>query len=208
VKAHVFVRKGMGMAILAVLITLTSLGLTGCEGESGPALSLHPFYLESDAETNPSLFGTWSSQEGDLSLRFEQDERMAIKLRIQETDGDHVSKAEFDVHLIRLGSTWFIDLYPRESDLGSTFYALHLLPAHSIARIELSHDSLELAFLDGYWLGKSFDAKTVDVSIQKTNDKILLTADTQDLQKLVDFYSSDSDAFPETVTLLRQESQE
>jgi hypothetical protein len=198
----------MGMMILAALMTLTSFGLTGCEGESGPALSLHPFYLESDAETNTSLFGAWSSQEGDLCLRFEQDERMAIKLRVQETDGDHVTNAEFDVHLIRLGSTWFIDLFPKESDLGSTFYALHLLPAHSIARIEVSHDSLELAFLDGYWLSKSLDAKTVDVAIEKVHGRILLTADTQDLQKLVDFYSSDSDAFPEAVTLLRQESQQ
>lgn len=194
-------------AWLAFLLTLGSFALSGCDGESGPALSLQPFYLEPDLQTDAGLVGTWTSEDGEVSFRFHEAEGKAYKLQVRETEGGRTSSAEFEAHLVRFGSVCFLDIFPNSGNSGSTFYGLHLLPAHSIARVELSRDSIQLAFLDGAWLKKSLDAQTIDVVTQKTNGTMLLTGDTAELQKLVDFHSSDAEAFPDAVTLFLEETE-
>ena len=192
---------------LVFLLGLGGFALSGCDGESGPALSLQPFYLQPDLETDATLIGTWTSEDGEVSFRFDEGQAKAYKLQVRETESGRTSSAEFEVHLVRLGSVSFLDFFPKGGNSGSTFYALHLLPAHSIARVELSSDSIQLAFLDGGWLKKSLDAQTVDVATQKTNGTMLLTGETREVQKLVDFHSNDTDAFPDAVTLFREESE-
>jgi hypothetical protein len=109
---------------------------------------------------------------------------------------------------VRLGALWFIDFLPNSKVGGGEFYKMHLFRAHSIARIELSQDTLEMAFFDSTWLQKQIDEKAVDISHQKTDGTLLLTGTTEEVQQLLFLHGNDDGAFPDPTTLTRQEMQQ
>ena len=109
---------------------------------------------------------------------------------------------------MRLGALWFIDFLPNGETVGSEFYQMHLFRAHSIARIDLSQDTLQMAFLDATWLEKKIDEKAVDISHQKVDGMLLLTGATEEVQDLLFLHGNDDGAFPDPITLTRQEMQQ
>ncbi len=190
---------------LGVLLVLGSLMMGGCDGGAGFALSLQPFYTSADLETDQALAGTWTTKEGDVAFSFEEMEKKEYRLVVKESEGERETTSLFEAHLVRLGSSLFLDFLPNGASEGSEFYQMHLFRAHSIARIELSQDTLQMAFLDGSWLKRKIDEKSVDVSHEKTEGTLLLTGTTEEVQDLVFLHSNDNEAFPEPITLTRPE---
>jgi len=186
---------------LGFVAALGSLIIGGC----GFALSLQPFYTPADLEVDHALSGAWTTNEGDITFSFEQGEGKEYRVVVKETDVGRETTSEFEAHLVRLGSCMFIDFLPGGGAGGSEFYQMHLFRAHSIARIELSKDTLRIAFFDAAWLQKKIDEKSVDVAHEKTNGTLLLTGTTEEVQDLVFLHSNDSEAFPEPITLIRPE---
>jgi len=179
--------------------------LGGCDGGAGFALSLQPFYTPVDLETDQALAGAWTTKEGDVTFSFEQMKGKEYKLVVKEREGEKETNSQFEAHLVRLGSNLFLDFLPNGASEGSEFYQMHLFRAHSIARIELSRDTLQMAFLDGSWLKKKIDEKSVDISHERMDGTLLLTGATEEVQDLVFLHSNDSEAFPEPITLIRPE---
>ena len=190
---------------LGFVAALGSLTIGGCDAGSGFALSLQPFYTPADLEVDHALSGAWTTNEGDITFSFEQGEGKEYRVVVKETDGGRETTSEFEAHLVRLGSCMFIDFLPGGGAGGSEFYQMHLFRAHSIARIELSWDTLQMAFFDGTWLRKKIDEKSVDVAHEQTDGTLLLTDTTEEVQDLVFLHSNDSEAFPEPITLTRPE---
>ena len=156
---------------------------------------------------DPELVGTWSSDDGSLKMAFTEGEKRAYKLLVIESDSGDEKSGEFEVHLVRLGSDWFLDLFPSSQLPSSEFTQMHLLRAHSIARLELHQDSIQLSFLSGTWLKKQLKQQIVDVSYQETQGMLLLTGTTEDVQSLIHFHADDG-AFSDEAQLFRQEEQE
>ena len=201
-------RTRTGVVCLNVVLALGSLVLSGCDDINGFALSLQPSYTPPDLEVDQGLVGSWITKEGDATLSFEQGEGKEYRIVEKETEGGRESSAQFEGHLVRLGASSFVDFFPSDTAGGNEFYWMHLLRAHSIARIELSQDTLEMAFLDGAWLQKKIDEKSVDVSYQKTNGTLLLTGTTEEVQNLLFLHGNDNEAFPDMITLTRQETKQ
>ena len=193
-----------GVVYLSVALALGSLVLNGCDDSYGFALSLQPAYTAADLEVDQRLVGSWITKEGDATLSFEQGEGEEYTIVVKETDGG--PSAQFEGHLVRLGASSFVDFFPADTAGGNEFYWMHLLRAHSIARIEVSQDALEMAFLDGAWLQKKIDEKSVDVSYLKTHGTLLLTGATEEVQNLLFLHGNDNEAFPDMITLTRQET--
>src|SRR5262249_8125138 len=139
---------------LGVLLALGGLMVGGCDGGAGFALSLRPFYSPADLETDQALAGAWATKEGGATFTLEHMEGKGYKLVVKEREGEKETTSQFEAHLVRLGSTLFLDFLPNGASDGSEFYQMHLFRAHSIARIELSRDTLQMAFFDGLWLKK------------------------------------------------------
>lgn len=201
-------RTRTGVVYLNVVLALGSLVLSGCDDNYGFALSLQPSYTASDLEVDQGLVGSWITKEGDVTLSFEQGEAKEYNIVVKETEGGRESSAQFEGHLVRLGASSFVDFFPTDTAGGNEFYWMHLLRAHSIARIEISRDSMEMAFLDGAWLQKKIDEKSVDVSYLKTHGTLLLTGATEEVQNLLFLYGNDNEAFPDMITLTRQETKQ
>jgi len=154
------------------------------------------------------LSGRGQLKEGDLTFSFEQGEGKEYKIVVKETGGGQEASAQFEGHLVRLGAPSFVDFFPNDTAGGNEFYRMHLLRAHSIARIELCQDALEMRFLDGAWLQKRIDEKSVDVSYQRTDGTLLLTGTTEEVQNFLFLHWNDNEAFPDPIALTRQETKQ
>jgi hypothetical protein len=197
------------VAALAMICVFT----TGCDSEGYPfAMSAQPVYTPGDLEADSRLNGTWVDSEGDVAFSFregaEEGKEKVYTLVVTEKEEGHEESGEFEAHLIRLGAVDFLDFYPRRIKEGSEFYRAHFLRAHAIARVEIRQDTIQLQFLSSSWLKAKTEDKSVDASWVKTEDAVLLTGATEEVQELLILYANDEEAFPDPLLLARRETEE
>lgn len=191
-------------AVLAVACIVPA----GCEGDGSPfVMALQPFYTQPDLVVDSRLNGSWTDEDGDLTLWFEQGKQKGAEgeynLVVMEKDDQQELSGAFQAHVIRLGTRYFLDIYPQQSAEGSGFYNMHFIRAHSIARLEIDRDSIQLAFLDSGWLKARMQEKNVDTPEVEVDGMPLLTGTTKEVQDLVNSNEDDDDAFPDPVLFER-----
>lgn len=194
----------MGMAL-----ALAGVAGAGCDDSGNPfVVSLQPFYTKVDLETDPGLTGTWRDKEEDVSFTFEAGTEKEYTLVVKERDGERETSGEFEAHLMRLGGSWFIDFFPKNNSDGGEFYRIHFLRGHSIARVELGFDSMQMAFMNASWLSARIDEKSIDTPHEKADGSLLLTGTTEEVQELAYFYANDEKAFADPLSLERTRAEE
>jgi hypothetical protein len=162
--------------------------------------SLHPLYTEKDRTTESDLLGTWTQGENKDSWEFESGADESYVLTYTEKG----AAAKFRTTLVQLGEHLFLDLYPSEdAELKNELLKLHLVPAHSFARLRLKGDTLELAMMDNDWVRGKLARKEISVPHEVLDDGIVLTASTPQLQEFVTSFASDPAAFPKLIVLKR-----
>jgi hypothetical protein len=182
---------------IAFIIILVGLFMGGCIVKS-----LHPFYKESDVLYREDLVGVWSDQKNGKwqILPFEKKNAYAITLT-----SDEGVAATFIAHLFSLGNTIYLDFVPEEQEGKQVdLFALHLIPSHSLARVQItSSKQLSIEWLNEEWLAELFERNKIriqhevvyDGAIKDANKMYILTASTDELQKFILKYGSDSNAF-------------
>jgi hypothetical protein len=90
----------------------------------------------------------------------------------------------------------------------SEFYRMHFIRSHTIARVEMKQDSIQMAFLSASWLEAKIKENSVDTPYLKTDEALLLTGTTEELQELVFRYANDDQAFADPLLLERQRLEE
>jgi hypothetical protein len=177
-------------------------------------MSLEPFYADVDLQSDSRLNETWTDKEGDVTFAFEQGrekgKEKVYELVVKEKDGEQQVSGKFEVRLVQLGAFWFLDIYPKSSEGVSEFYRMHFIRAHTITRVEIKQDSIQMAFLSASWLKARIKENSVDTPYVKANDALLLTGTTEELQELVLRYANDDQAFADPLLLerLRLEEQQ
>lgn len=166
---------------LLFIVLITAL-FAGC-----PARSIHPLFTDQDALFNPSLIGTWGTD--DETYTFEKLKEKNYQLVIR-------SKKEYDstayvVWLGKIGSQWFLDSYPI---VNSDEH--HYLSVHVFTRMKLERDTLRLASLEADWISKMIDEKKMKISHVRRDNEIVLTASTKELQQWMGTIVDNSEAFP------------
>ena len=197
-------KRAFGMAlVLACFIP------AGCDDSVNPfAVSLQPFYTKTDLETDRRLPGTWIDKDEDVTFTFEQGQENEYMVTVKEREGGQELSSEFEARLVRLGATWYLDFFPKSIREGDEFYRIHFLRAHSLARIEIREDSVQMAFLNSSWLTKKIEGNTVDTPHEKADGSLVLTGTTEEVQKLAFFFGNDDEAFPDPLSLVRQRAEE
>jgi hypothetical protein len=202
-------RQRRGGWMFGVALALAGFASAGCEDSGNPfVVSLSPFYSKPDLEANPGLAGTWRDKEGDVSFTFEAGTEKEYTLVVKEREGGQEMSGEFEAHLMRLGGSWFIDFFPKNSSGADEFYRVHFFRGHSIARVELGQDSMQMAFLSASWLGARIEEKSIDTPHEKADGSLLLTGTTEELQELAYLYADDEKAFADPLTLERTRVEE
>ena len=175
-------------------ITGLALALTGCV-----VTSVYPFYFEKDVSFEPALLGHWTKGESPKEhWTFERDGETAYRLTYTEGDKSSVMQAR----LFKLRGQMFLDLLGAEpGDYG----LLPPIPAHALLRIIRTSPTLEMVPLDYEWLANLLEKKPKIIRhhIVKVNGdkRLVLTADTAELQRFVLKHLETEDAWKEVLKL-------
>jgi hypothetical protein len=194
---------------LGAALALGSIVATGCDSDGSPFItSLQPFYTRQDLEADSRLNGIWGDKEGDVTFSFEERKEEGkeeeYKLVVEETDGEQKVSGEFEARVVRLGAFYFLDIYPQSRKEGNEFYRAHFARAHTIARVEISQDSIQMAFLSASWLKAKMEEKSVDTPCMEVDDTLMLTGTTKEVQELVFSHANDDGAFADSMLLEKQ----
>ncbi|MTI31500.1 hypothetical protein [Xanthovirga aplysinae] len=183
------IKKSILLSLLLILF------LAGC------IPSVHPLYTQKDLIFDTQVIGTWEDQEGNL-WKFSQkktqrgENKKSYLLTRYEND-----KAKFlDVHLLKLGGKFYFDFYPEEVPLD-----VQLFPVHTFARFsKKGKNTIQIEQFDADYIGELITKKKVKIKHEQTEDNILLTANTEELQKFVIKYSKDKKLFEGNVINLKR----
>ena len=150
--------------------------------------SVNPFYTARDVVSDPRLLGAW--QEKDKAdkpdvWKFEGTTNQMYQLTITEKEG---KQGEFDAHLFKLKQEYFLDLIPGDCNYATNqadLVAASMFPGHLLVHVSQLDPELKLAFFDFDWLQKHLEKNPKALAHHLEDKRIVLTADTRDLQKFV-----------------------
>lgn len=168
--------------------------LTGC------VPSLHPLFTDKDLVFDQVLVGTWVDEDGKNTWTFQKSGENVYELVYTENE----EPAKFQAHLLKLGDFLFLDVFPEEPGMKNGLYKGLLISAHGFSRIWIEGDSVRLAYLDPEWLKQMIDKKKVKIDHDFIDQGIILTAETNELQKFAVKYAEDAKAFSVKTELHRQ----
>lgn len=124
-----------------------------------------------------------------------------------------IKKGKLKVHVVKLGGEIFMDIIPDEyeNEQVPDFVNWHLLPMHTITKLNIADPDLEMIFFDEIWLEKNLSSHKIRIAheVRRSNsnprdiDFILLTADTEELQKFVEKYAQHDPAYGDKSLLTR-----
>lgn len=163
--------------------------------------SLHPLFTEKDRIFDQALVGTWVEPDSkDMWIFMRSGDRSYELIYLEKGN-----PAKFEAHLGKLGDATFLDLYPHMPETSNDLQKGHLLAVHTISRVWIGSDTLQIVMLDHAWLKKILERDSEKVKHERVGDQIVLTASTEELQKFVKRYADDPEAFPQrTAGLIRQ----
>jgi hypothetical protein len=92
----------------------------------------------------------------------------------------------FVARAVELNGLRFLDLVPEENkSVFGFFYQFHMLPFHTVYRVQATTPKLELATIDGKWLDQYLADHPDSVPFITVQNRKLITADTKELQEFV-----------------------
>jgi hypothetical protein len=167
-------------------------------------VSIHPFFNE--ATSLPGAGGRWVSEEEDPdTLELAEAGADTWTARLIEADGESSTAL---VRFGRVGGELFWDMTAEVPKTPGGLVALHLVPVHSVARVRLDGDRLEVTPLDSRWLAEAIaDGRVglacVDPDEKGGGDDVLLTASTAELEGFLASWGGDPEAFADTTVYHR-----
>jgi len=182
--------------LFAVLAALVILG--GCI-----PVSLNSFYSDKDITFDPALVGQWGEKDDGSKVSFQQAGANAYWLIDLKAD----STLKFDVHLFTLGGKRFLDLYPKSTGVVmNDLLEMHLIRAHTLLRVDQITPTLITASLSEKWLKELLTKDPKALPHVVTNDQIVLTATTAELQAFLLKYLATEGAFEKPSEMNRVET--
>ena len=196
---------------------MLALLLGGCV----PVMSLHPLHNEQTIVFEEKLLGTWIEEPNDNSIwefkRFEKSGgfgEKAYNLLICDNEND---KGSFAAHLVKLEDKLFLDVYPTEmpcdiedpNKVNWAYNTFFFVPAHTFIKVDTIEPDLTMRITDDEEMKKLLKEKPDAVKHQIIDDSgILLTAQTEELQKFVLEYADDNRVFGDQTILSRKKTEE
>jgi hypothetical protein len=162
--------------------------------------SLYPLYREKDLIFDERLLGLFNTEgnntEGN-TWKFEKldwqtesgTENNWNQFRsgktYKMTDIEDDKKAEFAVHLLKLGKNYYLDFFPVKYNIEHVMLEMQLMPAHIFGKIEFVNNNIVMHWFNGEFLTNLIDSNKIKISHKMIDNGILLTANTEELQKFV-----------------------
>ncbi len=192
--------------------------------------SLHPFYNEETIFFDKELIGTWLDQDstkwtfktnyvsygkgadkkefsnGGYTVRYTP---KGIWTQTQESLPMKRTSADFDVFLFKINNQIYADFsltrFPTFNTFGEDFAKLHQVNTHTLAKVIINKNQIELIWFNGIWLAELIENNRIKIShefipfnqplLKNGKGQYVLTASTQELQNFIKKYGNDPNAF-------------
>lgn len=133
-------RRRRGVAL--VVLVCASLSSSACL-----VASIHPFFGDATIATDPSLEGTWASEDGDATFAIEPGEWSSYRVAFTDRNGTQ----QFTAHATRIGDRRFVDVLPAHGyEHGELF-----VPLHVVFLVESTEDTLTVRALNYDWFARA-----------------------------------------------------
>ncbi len=199
--------------------------LAGLLGSCVPVMSLHSLFTEENIVFDEKLLGTWvddpnspkgtwefkrvaDSAQKDWELPPPKKPEKAYKLLLSNEEG---AKGSFFAHLVKLEGRLFLDVFPSQLPCAQldpkqdwVFNTVFLIPGHSFAVIDSIEPQLKIRWTNEDEMEKFLKEQPNALKHELVEDKIVLTASTDELQKFVLKYADDKRIFPAEAVLTRK----
>lgn len=170
-------------------VTVAALLLSGCIVQS-----IQPFYTEESVIELPSIVGKWrlvtvegkGTEKGEQPWDFTRNE-------IETYDGNISSR--ISVTYFKVSGVVFADITvaPLRGDEGpNVWWTVHVMPVHSLWRVDLSGDSLALTPINHSWVRNLLEKKKTTLSHARSDDKDFRTLLTGSSKELTTFLSENA----------------
>jgi hypothetical protein len=166
---------------------LACLLLCGC-----PSLSVHPLYTDQDAVVEPALEGTWSASPAEKEeYCFQRSGDHEYSLAVLY--GDTKVSQNYEVHLVRLDGQLFMDLiFKNQTVRGAEVDdPLGIVPAHVIAKVQISGDDLAFATLEDDAIQNQSTSGGTPLDYQMASTSMLVTTETEALRSYISAHAED-----------------
>jgi hypothetical protein len=159
--------------------------------------SLYPFYTKNDIVFDPSITGTWLSDDSTQwiikqQMKWPIEPDSSYQVEIVEKDG---SIANFNTHLFKLDNQLYLDFYPSGKIGTNDFVDETVVLTHSLAKVSYTANTIKIQWFNEVWFEQLLQQNRIRIRNEKTEDGYLLTASTEDLQKFIIKFGNDPMAF-------------
>lgn len=183
-------RKRIIVAILLALFVF------GCKVKVEVATWFHPGYTPGTVTTRNEIVGLWINRKEELKLEIAKTKKKSYEFLFME--GDKISA--FHAVLFILDDQLFVDLLPvveKEEKMSNLF----VVPTHIFAKLEIREGSIELAFLDFFWLVNYLKKNPHMAKFIEGDGRVLITEKTKKIQGLLVDFKQNKEAFRITTVL-------
>ena len=180
-------------------------------------LSFYPLYTADVLVKDNRIVGNWTTYnlgtDEDGKIKYEPDmqweivfpdsvmEDGVIKPNRYEYElltrviGDTTVAARYALRLVKLGKYHFLDFFLDDmGDVADGMALAHLMPVHSFAKVTIGKE-LRIEWFSESSLRKAIEQQRIRIRHEASEDRILLTASPEELQKFVVKYVEDKAAF-------------
>jgi hypothetical protein len=185
-----------------LLLAGCALALTGCL-----VSSVYPFYTAKDVVFELTLAGSWTNaSEGQERWEFAAVSTNSYRLSYMTKDATNVMQAT----LFKIQTNLFLDLF--NGEIGDEVQPPPI-PSHLLFRVRQIKPTVKMSPMDYEWLVKLLDENPKAlrhhlIGDEKDKDKqrLVLTADTSELQNFVIKHLDTAAAWKDTTELVRESS--
>ena len=173
--------------------------------------SLHPFYTDNDLIFKKELTGSWTDKDS-VAWEIRQHMRFTGLFKPDAPDNsydismsDKKGTSHYIAHLFRLEDHLYLDFLPTDISCQNDLAGLHLVAAHSLAKVDLSGGKITIGWYNEEWLTGLFNKNKIRIAHERVpydpdyrdpnSDQVILTARTDELQKFIIKYGNDPEAF-------------
>ena len=161
--------------------------------------TINPLVTEQDSFFDPAFLGVWV-QMGNAST-WSVTHRGDRSYRVVCTD-DSSRPVQFIGRLAKIQNELYLDLIPDESVWhGNQFERIHSISIHTVYRVEIKNDSLNLFVIDFNKLKRYMEENGDKLPSVTWGDRQVITATTSQLQA---FIKDHPEMFPNRIELRRE----
>jgi hypothetical protein len=169
----------------AFVVAAAAMLLTGC------IPSLAPLYTDRDIVSDARVTGTWTAKESTMTVAADGN---GYKVAYAANENP-AHKMNFKAHLVKLGNSLFVDLFPEPP---GDMFCFPCIPMHMFGKLTIQGNTLKVDLFDPGWFNEMAKAGKITTAHTAIENDYILSAKTAEVQAFVLKYANDPKAFVES----------